>query len=179
MKWLRFGVMSWLRFRVMASLRFGVLRILVIPLLLLLAALAALLWSFAKPFTQPFFGLIAKGWELLSPYLARGLLALVLAWLLVVLAYEGVSRVRIAFSRTPYRPGTFTPERWKALLRESPERQVDLLSRADHQSLGLRPEEHLELLREVESLCQQEPALSVYWERRDQLEQALKQERQG
>jgi hypothetical protein len=39
--------------------------------------------------------------------------------------------------------------------------------------------EYLQVLKEVEPLIQQEPALSTYWDQRDQLEQALRQERRG
>ena len=88
--------------------------------------------------------------------------------------------LRAAFPGGTYPRGTFTPEKWNELFQKAgPGRQQDLLLRTDHQSLGLRAEEFLKILQDAGKHIKREPALSVYWDRRGQLEQALRQEREG
>lgn len=128
--------------------------------------------------------------ERLAPFFHRHTLdvrsAQVLAFLLLavalwILADQVFWLLRHALAqRQPFPPGTFTPETWTALLKKAgPRRQEDFLRRTTHQSLSLLPVELYTLLIEVEPLIKKEPALSTYWDRRDQLEQALRQERQG
>jgi hypothetical protein len=82
--------------------------------------------------------------------------------------------------RRPHPPGSFTREQWKeGMERGDVDWQRDLLTRSNHQSVGLTPGQFLGLLREVQQTVKEEPALSAYWDRRHQLERVLKQERQG
>ncbi|HVS00749.1 MAG TPA: NACHT domain-containing protein [Thermoanaerobaculia bacterium] len=77
-------------------------------------------------------------------------------------------------------PGSFTPDAWIDRLESAnAEQQNRLLVRTDPQALSLTAAEFLEVLREIHPLIQKEPALSTYWDQRDQLEQVLKQERHG
>lgn len=74
--------------------------------------------------------------------------------------------------------GSWEPAAWTRELKTAqPRRQAMLLRRTTHQSLSLHPEAFLRLLLDLESSIHKEPALSTYWDRRDQLEQALRQER--
>jgi hypothetical protein len=77
-------------------------------------------------------------------------------------------------------PGSFSPAEWKARIQKADaHKQHLLLLRTDHQALALTPTEFLEVLREIRPAIKEEPALSTYWDQRDQLEQGLRQERQG
>jgi hypothetical protein len=77
-------------------------------------------------------------------------------------------------------PGSFTSEEWKRrITKASVSQQKRLLRRTNHQSLDLTPEAFLETLEEINSAIKEEPAASAYWSQRDQLEQVLKQEKQG
>jgi hypothetical protein len=58
-------------------------------------------------------------------------------------------------------------------------RQAELVVRTDHQSVGVTPAEFLDVLEAVAPVVVAEPALSTYWQYRAELEQVLKQERQG
>jgi hypothetical protein len=132
--------------------------------------------SLLKPFfdwleTLPFW------FDLLRVLIAIVLLALAVAYVVTLwrtLAY-------LAFLSTrKFPPGSFEPGYWKKLLEKaSPNRQHYLLVQTDHQSLTLKPAGFLQVLKEVRPLITTEPALSTYWDMRDQLEQVLKQERQG
>ncbi len=83
-------------------------------------------------------------------------------------------------SRQIFPRGTFTPEGWKEKFSSAtPWRQERLLFSTMPESMGLEAEEFLSVLIEVEASVGKDPALSMYWNRRDQLEQALRQERQG
>lgn len=119
----------------------------------------------------------------LGYFIARvlGLVFAVFAAALLYKSFFGILRLlRVAFPGGTYPPSTFTREQWmQRLQKASPASQQNLLLRTDHQSLGLRADEFLEVLREAAEHVKSEPALSVYWDRRDQLEQALRQERQG
>jgi hypothetical protein len=89
---------------------------------------------------------------------------------------------RFVFSRWIFPRGSFTPEAWvgrMVTLTWLPRRQRDFLRRTAAESLGLDEKSYLEVLREIEPTIQSEPALSTYWDQRDQIEQALRQERQG
>src|SRR5262249_16904382 len=77
-------------------------------------------------------------------------------------------------------PRSFTPVQWTTRMCSlSAARQADLIARTDHQSLGLMPDEFLEVLNRLAPHISEEPALSVYWQHRAELEQILKQERNG
>jgi hypothetical protein len=79
-----------------------------------------------------------------------------------------------------FRPGLLTAEAWQRLFETAdPEMQASYLSRTDHQALGLTPEQFLDVLKAIRARITAEPALSVYWDLRDQLEQTLRQERRG
>jgi hypothetical protein len=84
------------------------------------------------------------------------------------------------FGMYKFPPGYFKPEDWKEGIKTaSAYAQEELLYRTDHNTLSLKPEQFLEVLKEIRPLIKAEPALSTYWGQRDQLEQVLKQERQG
>ena len=77
-------------------------------------------------------------------------------------------------------PGSFAPESWKKLIEKSDTvKQKYLLLQTGHQSLSLTAAEFLEVLKEIRPLIKEEPTLSTYWEKRDQIEEALRQERRG
>jgi hypothetical protein len=116
-----------------------------------------------------------------SLHMARGLL---LAVTLVVLLLIWLKLLRLiwrAFAVSwSYPPDSFTRESWEKLLRNSsPREQEIILQRTNHQSLSLQPDEYLEVLEKIRDHIRYEPALSTYWDLRDQLEQALRQERRG
>ena len=73
-----------------------------------------------------------------------------------------------------------TPDEWRLALRTAkPEVQALNLRGVNHEQLGITPREYLELLESVEVHIRDEPALSIYWQIRGDLEQALRQERRG
>jgi TIR domain/NACHT domain len=73
-----------------------------------------------------------------------------------------------------------SPEQWKSKLAAAdPDLQQLLLHQTNHQTLGVKADDFLRLLEEVATSIEKEPALSTYWEKRDRLEQVLRQERQG
>ena len=79
-----------------------------------------------------------------------------------------------------YPSGYFTEETWKMRLAEAdPDRQRYLLEHTNPQSLKLTAAQYLDLLIEVQGLIKDDPAASQYWEQRDRLQEALRQERQG
>ncbi|HVS00751.1 MAG TPA: hypothetical protein VMW27_29290 [Thermoanaerobaculia bacterium] len=79
-----------------------------------------------------------------------------------------------------FSPGSLTPEAWIERIKSAGAAQQDrLLVKTDHQALSLTPADFLEVLRQIRPLIQKEPALSTYWDQREQLEQVLKQEREG
>lgn len=81
-------------------------------------------------------------------------------------------------SLTASRP--ISPADWKKLLTLSdPDQQQIMLNRTNYQSLGLNAYQFLVLLEEIEKTVTKEPALSTYWQKRDRLEQVLRQERHG
>jgi hypothetical protein len=112
---------------------------------------------------------------------ARILIASILAVIIAIVVLNGVLLLRLmAAGRRMFPPNSFSPEEWKARIRRAGRwKQRELLRRTNHQSLGLGPKDYLEVLREVRASFEQEPAASLYWNLRDQLEQAIKQERQG
>ena len=61
----------------------------------------------------------------------------------------------------------------------SPDLQEAFLSQTNHQTLGLTAVEFLNALQEIERFVNSEPALSAYWDKRDRLEQVLRQEHLG
>jgi hypothetical protein len=115
----------------------------------------------------------------------RILLVTILSGAIATILYIYINLVRRVFGYMVnrnrfYSPRKFTKDQWLNLLRKSkPIKQQDLLTHTNYQSLGLSPAEFLEILYEVETDIKKEPALSAYWEQRDKLETALKQERQG
>jgi hypothetical protein len=128
---------------------------------------------------------ILAGLVLLSVamYFHRVLLGLFLGLTAVLLARVAAVWTwgRIAAHRV-FPAGSWAPKEWSAALRAAsskPREQSVLLARTDPQSLGLNPEDYLSLLVTIEPFVHKEPALSTYWGRRDQLEQVLRQERQG
>jgi hypothetical protein len=72
----------------------------------------------------------------------------------------------------------FSPPEWIDSIKEaSPDKQEDMIIRTSHQTLDLNPEEFLNKLKKIQDHIKEEPALSIYWEKRDKLEQLLKQEK--
>ena len=105
--------------------------------------------------------------------------AILLAVLLLTALFRGLSSMFRA-NLKPFEPHTLDPKEWARELRESGAlRQEALLMRTTNQSLGLTPQQYLELLNSVSSAIQHEPALTKYWSQVAELHQALKQERIG
>jgi NACHT domain-containing protein len=76
--------------------------------------------------------------------------------------------------------GSLTSDDWKNGIRVSDANQQErLLLMTDYQSLSLTGNQYLDILKDIRSMIKEEPALSTYWEQRNRLEEALKQERQG
>ena len=122
---------------------------------------------------------------MVAVYIARAVaLIIILAFvsLLFVLSWKmirGLIRLmRWNLGMLP--PGYFKPDEWKRLVEMAdPIKQSLLLTRTNHQTLGMNAEQFLDVLRNVSQAIKEEPALSTYWNQRDQLEQVLKQERLG
>lgn len=114
--------------------------------------------------------------SLIPRLLAAGLVLFILLYLMNETAW--FFRLSLG-ARLSFPPGSWNPLDWKEAFKSSSRYQETLLLRTNHQSLGLKPEEYLKLLIEIESLVEKEPALSTYWDQRDQLEQALRQEKPG
>ncbi len=105
-------------------------------------------------------------------------LVLVLAFYLRPVWYA-IKRLRF-FNLQKLHPGSFTKGSWKNHIEKSDTlKQKYLLLQTGHQYLSLTAAEFLDVLKEIRPLIKGEPALSTYWEKRDQLEEALRQERQG
>jgi hypothetical protein len=157
------GVLVWLQTRFKESTRAG------LASLSKLAIAGGVAWGLYKGFTTWHQG-IAK--------------VFILALSLSVLSFFGWQAWKAVWrtlaARRLYRPGTFNTETWLTTLdNASPVEQEMLLRRADHRSLGMSLKEFLAVLVTAEPLVKQDPALSTYAERRDQVEQALRQERGG
>jgi hypothetical protein len=89
-------------------------------------------------------------------------------------------QVIIVRIRNPATSSPIAPGRWKRqLARADAGLQQILLSQTNHQTLGLKADEFLLVLEDVKNSISEEPALSTYWEKRDRLEQVLRQEREG
>ncbi len=111
----------------------------------------------------------------LFQYLIIALLVLFLGASIVGVTQPAARALR---RRLPLR--FFKSSEWQSILeKSSPRQQEELLLRTSPQTLGLNPSEYLALLEKIESLIEEEPALSAYWDRRDQLEQSIRQERRG
>jgi len=121
--------------------------------------------------------------EFVLTYHSRGTSLTTLLVLVAGAGYLGAQRLRwLYFSLRPrmYGPQSFTPGEWQQRIRMSkPAQQAELISRTDHQSLGSTPAKFLGVLDAVKPAIRKEPALSTYWQHRADLEQVLKQERQG
>ena len=121
--------------------------------------------------------------EFVLTYHSRGTSLATLLVLVAGAGYLGAQRLRwLYFSLRPrmYGSRSFTPEEWQQRIRKSkPAQQAELIARTDHQSLGSTPAEFLGVLDAVNPAIRKEPALSTYWQHRADLEQVLKQERQG
>ncbi len=77
-------------------------------------------------------------------------------------------------------PGEDSPQEWtERLSGADPEAQMRLLAATTPESLGLSLAAFEHLLIQAERRVLAEPALSFYWKLRDQIEQALRQERIG
>jgi hypothetical protein len=73
-----------------------------------------------------------------------------------------------------------TKESWKKEFQAlAPDFQATLLKRTTPQDLNLKIDAFLELLHEVEKDVREDPAASVYWSKRQQIEQIIRQERIG
>jgi len=108
--------------------------------------------------------------------------AVIIGWTIfsTVMIIRALYWLYISLRRRIFPPGSFTPEHWKEIIRgQSPARQAETIVRTDHQSLGVAPDAFHEVLVDIAKDVRAEPALSVYWQHRAELEQVLKQERQG
>jgi len=120
-----------------------------------------------------------------SLYMNRGLVIILLLLFSALFLHIFVTILRqlaslFSWNSPIFPPGSFTPEEWKQRITEATATQQGrLLHRTNHQSLDLTPEAFLETLKEINSAIKKEPAASAYWSQRDQLEQVLKQEKQG
>ncbi len=143
--------------------------------------LADLLLSLIEPWVTWLRNILGEVIAAIVAWLLLILLVLLIGALLFLLGRELIWLMRLlVVPRSPYPPVSWLPGEWKVTLQQAqPRQQRDLLRRTTHQTLGLRPNEFLHFLIEIEPLVREEPALSAYWEGRDQLEQALRQERQG
>ncbi len=116
-------------------------------------------------------------------FLARGLAIAVIVAIVLILGVQTKRTARWVASFTQRRPlerGSYTESGWKARLKSAdPVVQQEMILLTNHQSLGLNPQQFLGVLQDVQDLIKKEPALSTYWARRSDLEQVLKQERQG
>jgi hypothetical protein len=80
----------------------------------------------------------------------------------------------------PFPPNTFDPPVWKGKIQTMTSKScATFLRRTNHQALGLTPGEFVLVLEEIECQIKAEPAVSTYWDIRNELEEALKQERLG
>jgi hypothetical protein len=121
--------------------------------------------------------------EYLLTYYIRVLFGVLLFALLIVSGRIGIRRIPWLYFLLRLRvhpPRSFTPDQWRQRMRSySAARQAELIVRTDHQSVGVTPAEFLDVLDGIVSVIEAEPALSTYWQYRAELEQVLKQERQG
>jgi Cdc6-like AAA superfamily ATPase len=121
----------------------------------------------------------------INVYVTRG--GVVIIVLLIVLSFlRNLSTLPLELiklirgHREPFAPGTIKALEWEERIREAGAvQQSDLLIRTNHQTLALNPEQFLDVLKNVQLYIREEPALSTYWAQRDQLEQVLRQEKQG
>ncbi len=146
-----------------------------------LAAIIAFL-VFGEPLLDGTFSFLGWLWDH-TPH--RGLIPQgILLVILFVATRRGVRafirKIYVAFFPDPSPPGWMTPESWKAkLAAASPSEQQILLLQASHQSLGLSLRAFVGLFEEVGPLVKEEPALSIYWRRLDEIEEAVRQDRTG
>ena len=117
-------------------------------------------------------------------YVARivvTLLCLVCMVLAMVLLFRMVvNLIREYLRRLEFAQDSVSPMEWVQRIKQAtPEHQALLLRSVDQQKLGVTIEEYLGILRSLDLSIIMEPALSVYWELRDNLEQVVKQERRG
>jgi hypothetical protein len=69
-------------------------------------------------------------------------------------------------------------ERWSVLLeRTTPHQQAVLLDNVDHQYFRVTPGEYYDAIVRLESVIKKEPALSVYWRLRHEIEAVQRQQR--
>jgi uncharacterized membrane protein YidH (DUF202 family) len=69
-------------------------------------------------------------------------------------------------------------ERWSVLLeRTTPHQQAALLDNVDHQYFRVTPGEYHDAIVRLESVIKKEPALSVYWRLRHEIEAVQRQQR--
>ena len=157
-----------------------------IGLFLIVLALG-FLWSLtglrAWPILAQFFKKIASLWQALMLYSGRLVVILILTLIAAATSFLlfKVLQQLIQFARRrPFPQGSFTAEYWKQQFAAgNAASQYEFLLRTNHQSLALAPKEFLIVLREIGPSVKGEPAVSTYWERRNELEELLKQERSG
>ena len=84
------------------------------------------------------------------------------------------------FRVNKFPPGSIEVKHWKYKIQHADaNQQKQLFVRTDHQTLSINENQFLAILKEIQPFINEEPALSVYWKKRDQQEDALRQERQG
>ena len=124
-------------------------------------------------------GVYLPEWVLRSVEVANFVSVLLVALALLLFSWSILVQPRLN-NRQKYRPGSFTPPHWKEKIKTlSASDQASHLLRTDHQSLSITAQEFVDVLKDIAPLIKEEPALSTYWNQRDQIEQALKQERDG
>jgi hypothetical protein len=133
------------------------------------------------------------GWGLyiFSNYISRALAIILFIALVVIFVIILKKLIRdviplldpvfqfIGIRRLKGYPG-YNSESWKKELSSlDPNFQASLLRRTTPETLDLTINNYLSLLQEVEHIIEKEPALSVYWAKRNQVEQIIRQEKSG
>jgi hypothetical protein len=124
--------------------------------------------------------LLTQFGAVLAPVLARVVAVLILLGFIFLLCRQSYFLWRMSFGQFySFRPGSFTKESWKARLHAADSYEQEyILTQTNHETVGLDPVKFVALLQAVQPSIRAEPALSTYWARRADLEQALKQEGQ-
>ncbi|MCP4157541.1 MAG: hypothetical protein GY757_58060, partial [bacterium] len=130
------------------------------------------LYEFAGHLSQVLALIIILALVVLMVYIFRALMREAAPLIGRMLEFTGISRSR--------RLAGFGADEWKEELGGlEPNYQATLLRRTSTESMGLKINDFLLLLQEVEGVIKKEPALSVYWAKRSQVEHIIRQEKTG
>lgn len=119
-------------------------------------------------------------WPTIIDNIVRGTLIIILigttVWSLKTFWQTIKDLLRLGFRKYPR--DSIAPNDWKKLfIRANARKQKDILLRTEPGSLSQDSTQFLSTLKEIGDMISKEPALSTYWELRDQLEEILRQER--